>query len=95
MTVDLGSGTAGIVSFEGGPTFYTLEVRQRGEDDFSIRWESGWHKMYRRDGTCTSSGVITSTDGTETPTVGANCISFTPCSLDDPRAHGLRTEMIP
>ena len=78
MTVDLSKGDQGVVSFENGPTFFAMEIERASDDEFLIRWESGWKKRYRRNGEPLSDGA-------------RRCISFIPCALDDPRARGLRT----
>ena len=84
MTVDLSTGTEGIVEFEGGPRFYSLVVGPVGKDLdgrdlYQVRWESGWYKYYYRDGTPSTNK--------------SKLIAFTP--MKSPIGTGLPTEATP
>jgi hypothetical protein len=98
MAVDLSQGSCGIVAFATSPKarFFAVVVEERGDDRYAIRWEDGWYKTYRRDGTGLVSGQVYDRNGKFVEnTKAADCIEFIPCEIDDPRAAGLPTSSTP
>lgn len=85
-SVDLGAAECGIIKFSDGQEFWCPLVHTRGDPgEFAVRIESGWYRMFTRDGTRINPNSARS----------LNIIEFFPCGHDDPRARGLPGELTP
>lgn len=85
MTVDLSSGCMGIIgiTWSGGVSrYYCPSVTAEPDGTFTVRIESGVYWEYLKDGTCVT-------------VPHRPVVEFIPCSYDDPRAAGMRTETCP
>jgi hypothetical protein len=85
MTVDLSAGTEGIVQLSGGARWWCPSVQPDRDyrDYYSVRIESGWYRLYTRDGKPHPDG------GRQ------HVVEFIPCGSKDPRARGLPSETTP
>lgn len=63
MSVDLSAGLEGRIKFERGAEFWCPLIEKIGEDEYSVRIESGWYKTYRRNGESICAGVIVDKNG--------------------------------
>jgi hypothetical protein len=94
--VDLSLAAQGRIKFERGAEFWCPLIEKVGEDEYSLRIESGWYKTYRRNGEGICAGVIHDKEGNFLEEVkGQPIVEFEPMGWERAAVLGLGSETTP
>lgn len=94
--VDLSLANQGRIKFESGTEFWCPSLGRIGEDEFSVRIESGWYKTYKRNGESICAGEIHDKHGNFVRYVkGQSIVEFEPMGYERAEALGLDGQTTP